>query len=492
MLIAAVRRTIRRFDLLGAGPRVVVGLSGGADSVALVYLLRELDAAGELKLAGLAHFNHQLRVHPAGASDLSGADRDERFCVSLAEAMGLPILAEREDVRLRAVRERRSLEDAAHVARYAFFERARVHFDADAVAVGHTRDDQAETFLLRLLRGAGPRGLAAMHPRRGAVIRPLLECRRADLRAYLDQRHIPHVEDETNSDVSVPRNRVRAELLPLLEARFNPAAIEVLADQAELARGEWSWMEGQIAANGLEATSEADEPGALILSVSKLERAPIALARLAVWTAMTAAAGGRAVSFRHVEDALQLIQSTGAGGPRNRRADRVSDKSDRSTQSIDAPGHSVERAGTRLVLRVGAAAGRGAGAFRYLLPVPGEVELPEARCVVSAEPVAGGLGMEALRATAGNRASAVVRMPGRLAVRNRRPGDRFRPLGLGGEKKLQDFFVDRKVARRLRDGVPLVVDDSDRIVWVAGHGIDEAFRVTDASQAVVILKLRPV
>ncbi len=99
---------------------------------------------------------------------------------------------------------------------------------------------------------------------------------------------------------------------------------------------------------------------------------------------------------------------------------------------------------------------------------------------------------EALRATAGNRASAVVATPGPLAVRNRRPGDRFRPLGLDGEKKLQDFFVDRKVARRLRDGVPLIVDDSDRIVWVAGHGIDEAFRVTDASQAVVILKLRPV
>ena len=492
MLIAAVRRTIRRFDLVGAGSRVVVALSGGADSVALAYLLHELEAAGELTLAGLAHFNHQLRVDPAGASDLSGADRDERFCVSLAEAMGLSILVEREDVRFRAARERRSLEDAAHAARYAFFERARTHFGADVVAVGHTRDDQAETFLLRMLRGAGPRGLAAMHPRRGAVIRPLLECRRADLRAYLDERRIPHVEDETNSDVSVPRNRVRAELLPLLETRFNPAIIDVLADQAELARGEWSWMESQIAANGLEATRDADEPGALSLLVPELERAPLALARLAVWTAMTAAAGGRPVSFRHVEDALQLIQSTGAGGPRNRRADRVSDTSEGSKKSIDAPGHSLERVGSRLVLRVGTAGASVAAPFRYQLPVPGEVELPEAGYVVSAEPVPGGGGVEALRATAGNRASAVVRMPGPLAVRNRRPGDRFRPLGLDGEKKLQDFFVDRKVARRLRDGVPLVVDDSDRIVWVAGHGIDEAFRVTDASQAVVILKLRPV
>jgi tRNA(Ile)-lysidine synthase len=151
----------------------------------------------------------------------------------------------------------------------------------------------------------------------------------------------------------------------------------------------------------------------------------------------------------------------------------------------------VERVGARLVLRE-RAANAAPAAFRYQLPGPGEVELLEAGCVVSAEPVSAGLGLEAVRARAGNRASAVVRMPGPLAVRNRRPGDRFRPLGLDGEKKLQDFFVDRKVVRRLRDGVPLIVDDSDRIVWVAGHGIDEAFRVTDASQAVVILKLRPV
>jgi tRNA(Ile)-lysidine synthetase-like protein len=247
-------------------------------------------------------------------------------------------------------------------------------------------------------------------------------------------------------------------------------------------------MEDQIAASGLAPARDPDEPGALVLPVPELERAPIAVARLAVWTAMTAAAGGRPVSFGHVEGVLQLIQPSGAGGRGNRRADRVSDK---SGKSIDAPGQSVERVGSRLVLR-DRTSSAAAAAFRYQLPVPGEVELPEAGCVVSAEPLVAGIGIEGLRATARNSMSAVVRVPGPLAVRNRRPGDRFRPLGLDGEKKLQDFFVDRKIARRLRDGVPLIVDDADRIVWVAGHGIDEAFRVTDASQAVVILKLRRV
>src|SRR5439155_3961093 len=119
----------------------------------------------------------------------------------------------------RARRERRSLEDAARVARYAGLERARLELHGDLVALGHTRDDQAETFLLRLVRGAGPRGLAGMYPRHGAFVRPLLDCRRGELRAYLAERGIGYVEDETNADVRIPRNRVRAELLPLLADR---------------------------------------------------------------------------------------------------------------------------------------------------------------------------------------------------------------------------------------------------------------------------------
>jgi tRNA(Ile)-lysidine synthase len=474
MLIDKVRHTIRGHNLADMGTRVVVALSGGSDSVALAYLLQELEAAGELTVAGLAHFNHQLRVN---------ADRDERFCVSLAETIGRPVRVEREDVRLRAERERRSIEDAAHAARHEFFARAVAHFDADSVAVGHTRDDQAETFLLRILRGAGPKGLAAMHPRHGRIIRPLIECRHADLKAYLDQRGVQYVEDETNSDVSIPRNRVRAELLPLLEARFNSRIVDVLADEAELARAEWLWMESHL--ENLDPGTP--EPGTWALDIPGLERAPLALRRLVVWKAMTRAAGDRPVSFRHVEAALQLIGASASdglpGGPANGSADK----------SIDAPGHSLHRVGSRLVLR-GRGIAKAGSLFRYQLPVPGEVRLPEAGCIVSAESAAAGTGADALQAAVGNRAAAVVQRDawtGSLAVRNRRPGDRFRPLGLDGQKKLQDFFVDRKVARHERDDVPLVVDQADRIVWVAGHGIDEAFRVTDASQAVVILKLRP-
>src|ERR1700681_577454 len=233
-LIDRVRRTIRQHDLARRETRVVVALSGGSDSVALAQLVHALEQAAELQLAGLAHFNHQLRP---------GAEADERFCQDLADSLGRPLLVDRGDVRGRARRERRSIEDAARAARHEFLERARLHFEADTIALGHTRDDQAETFLLRLLRGAGARGLAAMHPRRGAIIRPLIGCRRAELRAFLDAGRIAYVQDESNEDVSIPRNRVRAELLPFLERRFNPSVVDVLADEADLAREEWRWME---------------------------------------------------------------------------------------------------------------------------------------------------------------------------------------------------------------------------------------------------------
>ena len=217
---------------------MLAAVSGGSDSTALAHILRELDRVGELQLAGLVHFNHQLRA---------SADGDEQFVGELAASLGVFCFVDREDIAARAGRERRSIEDAARAARYAAFERARQSAGIEIVALGHTRDDQAETVLLRLIRGAGPRGLAAMFPRNGAVVRPLLASRREELRAWLRERGLPFVEDETNADVSIPRNRVRAELLPLLASRFNPAIVDVLADQAELSRDAWRVMESRAA-----------------------------------------------------------------------------------------------------------------------------------------------------------------------------------------------------------------------------------------------------
>jgi tRNA(Ile)-lysidine synthase len=203
---------------------------------------------------------------------------------------------------------------------------------------------------------------------------------------------------------------------------------------------------------------------------------PLALQRALLWRVMTEVAGRRSIAFAHVAAALRLMDEHG-------------------DSTLDLPGQRLERIGGRVVLtgRAAGAAGRRtadtrSNSFRFPLSIPGEVAPPAAGWIVSAE--------TRPSATAGNTVGSDVvhvrldRCGGSLTVRNRRPGDRFRPVGLGGQKKLQDYFVDRKVPRAERDSVPLVVDGADRIVWVAGFGLDEAFRVTDRTQEVIILTLK--
>jgi tRNA(Ile)-lysidine synthase len=492
-LITRVRSFIRQHDLIRPESRVALAVSGGSDSMALLHVLGALSRGGALRIAGVVHFNHQLR--PTALTH-------ERFVAAAAAACGIPFVSGREDVAARRARERCSIEQAARHARYEFFERGRAELGADVIALGHTRDDQAETLLLRLLRGAGPRGLAGMHPRHGSVVRPLLDCRRTELRDWLNDQPTdvspPYLDDETNDDVSIPRNRVRHELVPLLTERFNPAIVDVLAREAGLLRELWTWMDETSAPLLVEAGT---------LDVAQLRRAPAALQRLVIWRALTEAADGREISFDHVAAIVRLIQQ---------------DESARE-KSVDVPAVQVQRIGGRVVLKTrrstatrGSNDSRGSASenlenpqnpqnplnpmnllnplnpdFSYLLSIPGSVLIPEAGCVISAESPPGAAEPEQ-GAAVGNGVVAAVRrdqLGQSLVVRNRRPGDRFRPVGLCGSKKIQDLFVDRKVPRAERDGIPLVLDESGRIVWVAGHGIDDAFRVTDPSQAVLVLRL---
>jgi tRNA(Ile)-lysidine synthase len=466
-ILDRVRKTIRQHDLARPESRVVVALSGGSDSVALAYLLEALSKRGELVVAGAAHFNHQLR---------DAADSDEQFCAQIAKELAWPFLADREDVGHRARRNRISVETAGRTARHEFFLRALAHFAADAVALGHTRDDQAETFLLRTLRGAGARGLASMHPRRAHLIRPLLDCRRAELRAYLDARGISWTQDASNDDLRIPRNRVRHELLPLLERRFNPSVVDVLADQADIAREEWRWMSAE--AERLAADICHEDADGWRIDVQGLRALPVALARVLIRRSLASVSDERAVSFEHVEQVRELACSSGG--------------------VLDLPGCRAKRSGGGIVLMSRSNASRvearpaAANLFSYPLSIPGEVRVIESGWRVSAEleragesGVRGGL----------SGATVMVRLDrcgAQLGVRARRPGDRFRPVGMAGRKKLQDYFVDRKVPRDRRDRVPVVVDEFDRIVWVAGHAIDEEFRVTDPAQAVLILRLKPL
>ena len=253
-LAARVRRYVVRQRLWPRGGRVVAAVSGGGDSVALLRLLGELAASGDLVLAGVAHLNHQLRPPPTATRRCAGA---------LAADAGVPLDAARVDVAAAARAARCSVEVAARDARYAFFEQARARLGADVVAVAHTRDDQAETVLLRLLRGTGTRGLRGALPRRGAIVRPLLACGRDELRAYLRGLGATWVDDETNADLGILRNRVRHDLLPRLARDYRPSVARILARTADLAHDDDAFLAAAADTAAAGVTSK-EERGLLI------------------------------------------------------------------------------------------------------------------------------------------------------------------------------------------------------------------------------------
>jgi len=419
-LVTAVGQALAGFGL-APGDKLVVGLSGGADSVAL------LDA---LVLCGVpvvaAHLDHALRADSAA---------DAELCRQHCAARGIAFHTERRAVRDCAGN---GLEAAARDARYAWLREIRCGVGARFIAVAHTRDDQAETFLLRLLRGSGRVGLGAMAPLAGDLLRPLLAVSRASVLAHLQERALRWREDPSNQDTGFLRNRVRHELIPYLETHFNPRLREALAQSAALLADE-----AALLAPLADGWVSQPEPGRSELSLERLRQAPPALARLALRQAIGAAGGLRGVSFRHVDTLLRLARGSAPSG-----------------RSLALPGGRAAHLDfDRLRIGTRQAPPR---PFAVVLDVPGRVELPGGRAVVAAP---------AAQPAPATSHSAVVAAPeGPLAVRTRRPGDRVRAHGR--EISLKRFLMERRVPSAARAGLPLVAVGS-RVLWVPGQLIED-------------------
>lgn len=461
-LAQRVRRYAAARALWSPGARVLVALSGGADSVAALLLLHELAAAGDIVLAGAAHLNHGLRPDAAD---------DEAFCRELCARLGVALAVERADIRGAAAALRASVEVAARHVRYTFLDRARLAMEADHIAVAHTRDDQAETVLLRLLRGAGTRGLRGILPVRGVVVRPLLEAGREELRRYLAGRGQTWREDVTNADVGHVRNRIRHELLPLLSAQYRPSVSRVLARSADVALEDDRYLE--YLADGVASHVLTVKDGAAHVALPALRVLPTALQRRVARIALERAGCRRPARLADIDRLLAALTATPAA------------------RAVVA-GVDVERFAENAVLSSrGLADGAGPLPIREL-PAGGQVPLTElgpgwrlraTGPIREGEPPAGILQIVV--------AAGALRWP--LRVRTRLPGDRMRPKGGGGSKKLQDLFVNRKVPRTDRDRIPVVVDAAGRILWVVGHAVAEGIEASEASDDVVVLSVeRPI
>ncbi len=449
-----------RQGLWNPDTRVIAAVSGGSDSVALLLALRALAAEGHLRLAGVAHLHHHIR----GRS----ADDDCAFVQALALRLDLPCDVAHADVPALARQAGQSLEVAGRNVRLDFYRQALGRLGAQSVALAHTRGDQAETVLLRLARGAGPRGLGGMAPRSGHRIRPLLEVSRQELRDWLVIQGETWREDATNNDVAVVRNRIRHHVLPQL-AFVNPRVEDALARAARIHAADADVLDELASAEVARLVQQGN--GGVTIDAARLHQLPEALARRVVLRALRAAEPSKAYGWDDTDGVLRLA----TGVP------------------LDVGRVRVELNGRFVVLTIRASSPMAGGTARadnpvVVLDVPGRVRHPSGWWTVEAD---GPMAREAMVPSTANQVVLDAAALGRhLTIRGWRPGDRVQPLGLGGRKKLQDVFVDRKVPRDERPLVPVVLDARERIAWVAGHVVGEPFRVTPSSASVVVLTLR--
>lgn len=443
-LLDRVRDTLHRYDMLEAGERCLAAVSGGPDSMCLAQALHDLRIPFEI-----AHFDHGTR---AGESA-----QDAAFVREAAARYGVPCYDTRRDMPREAGQSPDSFEEVARRARYAFLLETASARGCQALATGHHADDQAETVLLRLLRGTSPGGLGAIPPVRQCdgvrIIRPLLDCTRDEILAYLEARNVPYREDRTNADTRHPRNRVRHELLPLLTRDYNPRVRDALRRVAEIQHDEDDFLEG-LAADLAEACRTGEhviDRGAFALMHPALQRRVVALLG---WEFGIECPADRIEAIRR-----HLLE--GATGKACDLGEGILLRNGRGvTEIIEEPLRTEKTAVTLAVPGDTVAFGRRYTVSELRTPPAGELAgyCTPTRQVFDADALGTG-----------------------LRVRFRRPGDRFKPLGLGGTKKLKDYFIGLGLTERERARQPLLIANGE-IVWVVGHATGQSAAVTPSTR----------
>lgn len=440
--------TISRYNMADRGQKLLVGVSGGPDSIALLHALNTVSDNIGFSLHA-AHLNHSFRG--------SESDGDAEYVRDFTASLGIECTIEKIDVPVASVELRMSHEQAAREIRYGFLKKTADLVGADRIAVAHTADDQIETCILNLLRGSGIDGLAGIPAVRDNIIRPLIKTRRSDVEEYIRKHDLHPRIDSTNLEPIYKRNKIRLELLPYLRHQYNNDIDSLILRLAELAGDDSAYLNSE-ADRILSEIQLGNDENTLSISVKSLLFHSIALKRRIIRQALRTLRGEITdIGYIHIESILDLLN---AGG----------------NFSVDLPGDiTVMRSYDNLVFGSCLIQNQ-AVCYSHLIVIPGDTVIAEIGAVIQTA-----IYNDPIDYRRPNKSNDIVldldSINGDLYVRNWLPGDKIHPLGLGGSKKVQDIFSDLKIPKADRDRIPVIVD-SEKIVWVAGVSMSESVKVT--------------
>jgi len=456
-MIKKVNQTIEKYKLLENGERVVVALSGGPDSMALLAILATIAKTLDLSLI-VAHFNHGLR----GAE----SDEDENFSRDLSEKMGLAFVSGKMDQR--KGKKGLSPEDFYRRQRYDFLNKISDDYQAQKIALGHNLQDQAETVLLNILRGSGLEGLKGFLPMRdGKIIRPLIEISRREIISYLNEAGIPYRQDSSNENKRYLRNQVRSELIPYLKEKFNPKIEENLAQMAEILRLEDEFIRQNVD-EVLKSSFIQRQQNLILLKLADINKLPPAM-RLRLFKTLLESLNPakNGFSFIHIKSLDNLAQKCESG------------------KRVALPlGIEVRLEYDDLIMEKKKVCSKQME-YEYKMNIPGAVYVKERKLTICSELTT----KENVDFSGKNKVYLdldKIRQP--LIIRNRRDGDWFQPMGMPGRQKMKTFFIDHKIPRCGRDKMILLVDQLS-VVWIENMHLNDRVKITAETKNVLKLKI---
>ncbi|NQU16620.1 MAG: tRNA lysidine(34) synthetase TilS [Candidatus Saganbacteria bacterium] len=453
-------QTIKEYKMIAPKDIIIVGLSGGADSVALLYLLNEYKNELDITLY-VAHLNHLLR-HDAGI--------DQNFVENICKNLGITCFTEAIDVAAYAEKNKLNLENAARKLRYNFYYRTASKVGANKISLGHTADDNVETFLMHLLRGAGLKGLSGIPPLRGNIIRPLIKIWRRDIEKFTASLKVVPRIDHTNYESKYLRNRVRLKLIPQLKI-YNLNIKQILLQTILLLTEDAQFLETRVK-EALKEVTITEKEYQIELDISRLRALEAPVQGHLIRAAIEKLKGNLSeLAFSHIHDISKNLSST--EGWELHLPDKIFAIGNRNKLLIskEKPPAPTKKS------------------FHYKMSVPGQVIIEETNTIITAS-LHEDINKDEIEGSSNTTVFVDFEEVGReLIIRSRRNGDRFYPLGMKGAKKLQDFFVDNKVPKEERDIIP-VIESQGRIIWVAGQRIDERVKVDKKTDKAVRLTLQ--